>query len=453
MNKEEQARPQLGLGGGMAVIIACMIGTGVFVSLGYQVAGIQSVTAVLALWVVGGIIALSGALCYAELAVHYPGSGGEYNYLSRIYHPVLGFLSGWVSATVGFAAPIALSSMAFASYSQAFLGEIHPPLLASCLVLVTAAFNLMGLRISDAVQRGVTYLNIALMLALVGSALLFVDASHFSMSFGASDWGFIFSDSFAVSLIYVSFAYSGWNAVTYIAGDVKDAARTVPKALYGATALVMLLYTLVNFGFLYALPLEDIVALEDKEKVAGLAAQAIFGNAGEVLISALICLALFASVNSMTMTGPKVSETIGKDHKGLAWLAKRNAAQAPIVSISWQTTLALLMVWTGTFEAILLYIGFTLSLFTTLTVFGLLLVRWRMSKAAVGSSLDDTSKPSQAAAGSYKTPLFPLPALVFIALECWMLWFTFQNKTYESVAGLATISVGLLVYILAGRKN
>ena len=421
-----------------------MVGTGVFTSLGYQVLGLKSISAVLILWLVGGLIALCGALSYAELSVHYPGSGGEYNYLSRIYHPLLGFLSGWVSATVGFAAPIALSSMAFATYSKAWWGSsLDPSWIASGLIVLMALLNLGGIKISEQVQKGVTYFNILLMLGLIISGLIWADGAHFKLSLGSEDWGYVFSHDFAVSLIYVSFAYSGWNAVTYIAGDVQDAPRNVPRALYGSTLLVMLLYVLVNGVFLYALPIPSIDALDmsEKEKVAGLAAEAIFGPTGGAIISGLICLALLASVNSMTITGPKVTETLGKDLPGLAWLAIGNASGAPIVSIAWQTAVALLMVWTGSFKAVLLYIGFTLSLFTTLAVLGLLVTRWRVWRGILPASK------------GYLTPLFPLTPLIFIGLELWMLYFTLQKNPTESYFGLGTISVGVLIYFLVQRKR
>ena len=415
----------------MAIIIACMVGTGVFTSLGYQVMGLESVSAILMLWVAGGIMALCGALCYAELALRHPGSGGEYHYLSRIYHPAFGFLSGWVSATVGFAAPIGLAGMAFGAYFHQFLPSFSPTFLACALILTVTGLNLLGLKVSGGFQKFATYLNIGLMLGFVLVGLTQADSSHFQFSLAEADWAAVFSAPFAVSLVYVSYAYSGWNAIAYIAGDVARPTWTLPRALFGASALVMLVYVLVNLTFLYSTPIAEIRALQNPEEVAALAAGHIFGDIGAKVVAAMICLALLASVHSMTLTGPKVSEALGRDLRALRFLARTNAQGAPVVATLWQTAIALILVLTASFGQVLTFIGFTLALFTTFTVLGLVVERWR------GGALPQ---------GSYRTPLYPLPALIFLALEAWMLIYNLKDKPKESLGGLALVGLGLLVY-------
>ncbi len=419
-----------------------MIGTGVFTSLGYQVFdgqyGIKSVFAILVLWAAGGLAALCGARVYAELSVRIPGSGGEYNYLSQIYHPAVGFLSGWISATIGFAAPIALSAMAFESYLAKIFPALPPMLSAAFIVLLAMAINLRGLSLSEIVQKSVTFLNLGLILLLIlcGIFLPGGDSSHFEWSMGAEDWKDVMSSSFAISLVYVSYAYSGWNAVTYIAGDVKDAKKNVPRSLLGAVILVATLYILLNFIFLLRVPMPELAG---QTEVGAIAAKAIFGEIGEKLVSGLICLGLAASVLAMTVAGPRLSEKMGQDIKNLSFLAKTNSQGTPFNAIILQTIIALFLVYTNSFDAVLRYVGFTLALFILLTVSGLFVVRFLKS-----------TKFASEYKGSWITLI---AALVFISLELWMIYYMLTNKTEESLWSLATIGIGLLVYLILNGFN
>jgi APA family basic amino acid/polyamine antiporter len=443
----ENNKSTISLTGAVAVIAACMIGTGVFTSLGYQVLGIKSVFAIIVLWATGGLAALCGALVYAELAVRYPGSGGEYNYLSRIYHPALGFLSGWTSATIGFAAPIAAAAMAFGTYFGYIFPEINATITAVIVVLVAALINFAGISLSEIIQKGTTYLNLLLIIVLIFCGITMTqNIDHFSFTMGAADWKAIASNSFAVSLIYVSFAYSGWNAVTYVAGEVKNPNRTVPRSLIISVILVTVLYILLNFVFLFAVPMEELAQkFDDKGNpvgpiVAATAAEAIFGVLGSKIISGLICLALLSSVLGMTIAGPRVTDKIGQDMPALKFLSFRNKSGAPIIAILLQVAISITLALTAAFDVVIRYVGFSLALFTTLTVAGILVVRW--------------VKKEPIAAGLYKTPLFPVPAIIFILLEIWMLTFTMIDHPIESLAGLGTVLTGLLVfYFFNNSKN
>ena len=426
----------ISLSGAVAVIAACMIGTGVFTSLGYQVLGIKSVFAILVLWATGGLAALCGALVYAELAVRYPGSGGEYNYLSRIYHPALGFLSGWTSATIGFAAPIAVAAMAFGEYfSQIF--NVNPTVTACFVIIIAALINFAGVSISETIQKATTYLNLLLIIVLIICGITIVgNYSHFSLTFGKADWSAIGSHSFAVSLIYVSYAFSGWNAVTYVAGEVKDPSRTVPRSLIWSVLLVSTLYVMLNFVFLLRVPMENLAG---QNEVGAIAAQAIFGPIGSKVIAALICLGLMASVLGMTIAGPRVTDKIGQDMPALKFLSIRNKGGAPIIAILLQVAISITLALTDKFDVVLRYVGFSLALFTTLTVAGILVVRW--------------VKKEPLEAGLYRIPLFPIPAIIFILLEIWMLSFTMIDHPIESLAGLGTVLIGLVVFFIFNKKQ
>lgn len=431
----ETAKQKIGLTGAIAVIAACMIGTGVFTSLGYQVFngeyGIKSNFAILVLWATGGLVALCGARVYAELAKRIPGSGGEYNYLSRIYHPAVGFLSGWVSATIGFAAPIALSSMAFGGYFAKIVPFVHPMIPALIVALGAMFVNFMGLSLSEMVQKGTTYLNLTLIVILIFCGIFIAgNVEHFTFSITNADWRDVFSNSFAVSLVYVSYAFSGWNAVTYVAGDVKDPERNVPRSLVWSVILVATLYVMLNFVFLYRVPHE---ALAGQVEVGAIAAQAIFGEVGEKLVSGLICLGLLASVLAMTIAGPRLTEKMGQDIKGLGFLTKKNSKGAPIVAIAIQTSIAVLLVLTNSFGAVLRYVGFTLALFTLLTVSGLFVVRF-IKKQKFDASFKGAN-------------ITIVAAVIFIILEIWMLYYMLTDKPEEAISGLITVFIGLTVYL------
>ncbi len=430
-------KQKISLTGAIAIIAACMIGTGVFTSLGYQVAGIKSVFAITVLWTTGGIAALCGALVYAELAVRYPGSGGEYNYLSRIYHPAVGFLSGWTSSTIGFAAPIAAAAMAFGKYFAQIIPLSNPGIAAVIVILAAALINFAGITLSETIQKAATYLNIALIFVLIVCGLFIAgNISHFSFTINKSDWDAVLSHSFAVSLIYVSYAFSGWNAVTYIAGEVKNPTRNVPFSLIWSVILVSTLYVLLNFVFMFRVPIPE---LENQNEVGAIAAKIIFGEIGAKFIAGLICLGLMASVLGMTIAGPRVTDKIGQDLPALKFLSNRNKTGAPVIAILLQVSISLTLALTAAFDVVIRYVGFTLALFTTLTVAGLLVVRW-IKKEPIGKGL-------------YQTPLFPIPALIFIALELWMLTYTLIDHPVESLAGLGTMLSGLIIYFAFSKKN
>ncbi len=230
-----------------AIVIANMIGTGVFTSLGFQLLEIQSGFVLLMLWAVGGLSALCGALCYAELGAALPRSGGEYNFLSRIYHPMAGFISGWVSATVGFAAPTALAALTFGSYFSSAFPVLSPLWLATGLLLFLTAIHCTSHASSGGLQSFLTALKLLLILGFSTLALLLVETPQaivFTPTRG--DGALLVGGSFAVSLIFVNYAYSGWNAATYVSSELATPKKHLPVILIVSTALVALCYILLN---------------------------------------------------------------------------------------------------------------------------------------------------------------------------------------------------------------
>ncbi|TGE20255.1 amino acid permease [Hymenobacter aquaticus] len=417
---------------GTAIVIANMVGTGVFTSLGFQVLGIQSGFALLMLWAVGGLIALCGALCYGELAAAMPRSGGEYHYLSQIYHPALGFLSGWVSATVGFAAPTALAAMALGKYAASVWPAVPPQALSVAVVLLLTAVHAASSKAGSRLQVVVTAVKVAVLVVFIGAGWLVAAPQPIAFLPQAPDWQQLLSPAFAVSLIYVSYAYSGWNAAVYLTGEVADPQRNLPRILLAGTAVVLLLYVGLNFVFLYGTP---IPRLAGQLEVGYVAASQIFGPAIGRLMGAVIAVLLVSTVSSMIFAGPRIIQVMGEDLPALRGLAVVSRNGIPVRALLLQTFLTLVFILTSTFEQVLLYAGFILSLFTFLTVLGLFVLRVRRP---------DLPRP-------YRAWGYPVTPLLFLALSGWTLVFILRDKPTESLYGLATLAVGAGVYFLGRR--
>ena len=358
-----------------AVVVANMIGTGVFTSLGFQLLDITSGFALLMLWVVGGIAALCGALTYAELGAALPRSGGEYNFLSRIYHPAAGFVSGWVSATIGFAAPVAAAAITFGTYLSAVFPALPVKPLAAGLVIVLTLAHASTRANSAGVQRWFTLLKLALIVIFCVAAFVLVEAPQ-PVNFLPDAAGFdaMLSPAFAVSLIYVSYAYTGWNAATYLSGEIDNPQRTLPRILGLGTFVVLVLYVALNFTFLNVAPMSEMVG---KVEVGYVAAGFVFGERGAVLMGTVLALLLVSTVSAMTLAGPRVLAVIGQDFKAFSWFARTNATGLPVFAIAFQCVLALLFIFVSSFEEIIRLAGFTLGLNSFLTVFGVFVLRAR----------------------------------------------------------------------------
>lgn len=419
----------------LAVVIANMIGTGVFTSLGFQLLEIQSGFVILMLWLVGGVTALCGALSYAELGASLPRSGGEYNFLSETYHPGVGFVAGWVSATIGFAAPTALAAITFGTYLASVVPLLSPRWLATALILVLAAAHATTRRASGGTQRAFTYVKVFLIAAFCLLAWTLADAPQ-DIRFlpAAGDGTLIVSGAFAVALIYVNYAYTGWNAATYLIDELDRPRRTLSRVLLTGTAIVMVLYLLLNFTFLYVAPID---ALAGKLEIGYVAAQFVFGDTGAAIMGVALALLLISTVSAMTLAGPRVLQVIGQDFGALRFLSRTNAHGVPVVAVTSQSALAVILVLTATFESILVFAGFTLGASTFLTVAGLFVLRWRRP---------ELERP-------YRVPAYPLPPLIFLVLMGWTLTYLLVQRPIEGLAGLAILASGAVFYALSRRVS
>ncbi|TDN37260.1 amino acid permease [Hymenobacter sp. UV11] len=428
---------------GAAIVIANMVGTGVFTSLGFQVLGIQSGFALLMLWGVGGLIALCGAVSYGELAAAMPRSGGEYHYLSQIYHPALGFLSGWVSATVGFAAPTALAALALARYAQSVWPALAVPLatgsaytwgtvLAVAVVLSLALVHGRSTRAGSRLQVVITAFKVLVLIGFIGVGMVLGQPQPISFAPDAASWRTLLSPTFAVSLVYVSYAYSGWNAAVYLTGEIERPQRNLSRILLTGTAVVLLLYVGLNYVFLRATPLG---VLKGQLEVGYLAASWLFGPALGRLMGAVIAALLVSTISAMIFAGPRIVQTMGEDLPALRWLAGRSPAGIPVRALLLQVAITLVFILKPDFNAVLVYAGFVLNLFTFLTVLGVFVLRWRQPELL---------RP-------YRAWGYPFTPLLFLALSAWTLVFIIRDKPTESTYGLATVVSGLLVYFIAQK--
>jgi len=419
----------------IAIVVANMIGTGVFTSLGFQLMDIQSTFVLLMLWLVGGITALCGALTYAELASSLPRSGGEYNFLSQIYHPMAGFVSGWISATVGFAAPTALAAMTFGAYLTASVGDfISAKVMASLLVIVLTGVHVFSHTASGGFQTLFTLLKVLLILIFVvvvsGSV---TDDQPVRLIPVSEDVALLTSSAFAVSLIYVNYAYTGWNAATYIINEIDEPRRNMPVILFVGTAIVLVLYLLLNYVFLHAAPMSEMVG---KIEIGVIVARSTFGEDGAMIMGIMLATLLVSTVSAMVIAGPRVLQVIGEDFRLFRFMARKSSEQIPVIAILVQSGVTLIFILTSTFESVLVFSGFVMGINTFFAVAGVFILRHRET-------------PS----GSYRTFGYPITPLIYLGLMAWTLMYILINRPQEGWAGLGIVAAGVLLYLISEKLN
>ncbi|MBX9603358.1 MAG: amino acid permease [Bryobacteraceae bacterium] len=440
---------QIGLASATALVVSNMVGTGIFTTTGFLAGDLGSPPLILLIWLVGALCALIGAFCYSELGINLPSSGGEYVYLTRAYGPTWGFMSGWVSFFAGFSAPIAAAALAFSDY----LGYFFPALkqenahafagsgdwtfrfggaqLAACgLVAVFTLLNCMGVQRTARVQNALTLLKVTV---LAGFVVL-------GFAFGAGDWNHFSQPAarwtetpvpaqFAVSLFWIYVAYSGWNAATYVAEELKQPARTLPLALLLGTSIVAALYLLLNTLFIYAVRPEQMKGVV---AVGSLAAANLFGSQVGGVFAALMAVSLMSTVNAMVTIGPRVYYAMANNGAFLKSAATVDPRwHTPVYAILAQGVCTMLMTVTP-FPQLVVYIGFTLNFFAVMSVASLFRFRKRegwMKLRVV----------------SFAWPLMPV---IFLLVGSWMIVQGFEKRPAISAVSVVTILTGALVYRL-----
>jgi APA family basic amino acid/polyamine antiporter len=406
------------------IVIANMIGAGIFTTSGLLMQDLKQPVIMLALWIFGGFLALCGALSYGRLGAALPEAGGEYIFLAKLYHPMAGFLSGWVSFIVGFSAPIAASSIGLSEYlyRTGLFGDMSPFLIkksiAVTVIMIFTFIHLRGLEMGTRVQNYLTVLKIALLAFLIffgfaggkGNIGYLVQGNPYIFDFAG--W-----KQLGLSLMWIMFAYSGWNAATYIGSEIKNPVKNLPRSLMLGTSVVVLIYVLINILYLYAIPPDEIQGVIS---IGGLAASHLFNPAFEKILSYMIAFALLSSISAFIILGPRVYFAMAKNSHFFKFAGEVHPqTHVPAKSILIQGLIACVMVLSGSFDQILTYMGFSLGIFPILTVAGIFKLKNRGN------------------------PIIPV---IYILISISILLLAFFERPMESGIAILTVLIGIPAY-------
>lgn len=419
----------LSLFAAVSLVISSMVGTGVFTSLGYQLVDIQSVFALLMLWLIGGVISLFGALSYCELASALPKSGGEYYLLSRILHPSIGLSAGLISATVGFSAPAVLAAIALASYLNPIVPFINIKIVAIFVILSMNFMHAYSLDTGKSFQVWSTFLKLLIIFSFVSIGLLFDNKQSISFIPRSEDFGILFSPEFAVNLVWVSYAYAGWNSSIYVVGEIIQPNKNIFRSILIGTLIVTALYVLLNYVFLLISPID---ALMGKIEIGYISSINLFGLKTAKIVSFFIGLLLLSTVSSYVYIGPRIIQAIGKDYEKIKFLSKVNKQGVPLNAFSLQLFISLIFIISSTFEEVMLYTGIILIITTSITVCSLIYLR--------------INEPNLKRV--YKVWGYPFTPIIFIILNTWILYYTIRLQPFESLIGVCLIIISLGLYLL-----
>jgi APA family basic amino acid/polyamine antiporter len=433
-------KPKVGFNTAYSVVIANMIGVGVFTSLGFQLVGLESYISITTLWLFGGFLALNGSFCYMELSAAYPRSGGEYHFLRTAFGDQVGFLSGWASSIVGFAAPIAASAYAFSKY---FLDvthwPVHPLFISTFIIVIISVVNCISLAHSAKLQVITSFAKVLLMLLLIAFgfvAIFFIKGDSIGtkhLILGDFKKEFL-APAFWVSLIYVSYAYSGWNASSYIIDDIENPKKTVPRSILLGVLTVIVIYTLINFVFLLSSAAAEMVGKED---FVFFAANNLFSSYGGSLISFLIAFFLMSTISALILVGPRVIHAISKDYPFFSFFVKYNKNGLPIRSIVTQGMISITILVTSSFEFIITTMGLILCFFTTLTAISTIVLRYKHP---------NLERP-------IKMPLYPLPPIIYAVFNLWIMYHVVTSKPEQAIYSIVFILLGAIIYYFAKNNR
>lgn len=436
--RADGALPRIGTFTAACVLVSNAVGSGIFTTTGFLARDLGDPSWILTLWALGGLLALAGALSYAELGAAMPRVGGEYVYLRRAFGPRLAFLSGWTSFTVGFGAAIAAAAIGFSEYLAVLwpggLGGLSPRAPALALIWLLTGIHLLGVEGGGRFQRYITILKIGGVLLLVGLGL----------GSGAGSWGNLSLAAAgaeprigvaAVGLIFVLYSYSGWNAAAYIAGEIERPERSLPRALVAGTLFVVVLYLAINLFYFYALPAAALAA-EPVLPVAEKAASALLGERASGLVAALLCVSIAGAASSMVWAGPRVTWAMAEDGVVPRSLGERSGAGAPVQALLVQAVWISGLLLTGTFEQLVVYGGFAIALFGALAVACVLVLR---------RTEPELPRP-------FRVPGFPWVPAAFILATLWIAGHVLFERPTEALLSLATVAAGLPLYWLWSRS-
>jgi len=431
---------KIGFLGSIMIVIANMIGVGIFTSLGFQLIDLSDYRVILIMWLAGGFLALAGTFCYSELSAAYPRSGGEYHFLNLSFGKMIGFLSAWTSILVGFAAPIAAASHAFSKYLDSSIDlNISPTLTGVILIIIVSLIQ----SISNSIG---TKFQIYFTIGKIGLIILFIIGGFVMLSYNSSSDSLsnlktgnlvaqLLSPGFWIGSIFVSYAYSGWNATSYIIDDIKNPEKNVLRSTVLGTLIVTILYCLLTYIFLASSPAEQLIG---KEEIGFIVANNLFGPKTGVLISAAIAFFLISSISAMTIVGPRVLKRVNQDYNFLNFnLSKDSLNQPPRLALLIQTVIAVIILVSSSFNFIITSMGFLLSIFTTLTAASVIILR-----------IKDPKSPRP-----WRLPLYPIIPILYCLFNFWVIYYVILNRPKSALTGFIFLFFGFLSFIFLNKKN
>ena len=454
MQPQQNLVRDLGIWTASSLVIADMIGSGIFTTTGFIVNDIPNPLWILALWLIGGAIALMGAFAVAELGAMLPFAGGDYVYCYHGYGPFWAFMSGWISLLVGFSAPIAAAAIAIIEYSGYYFPSFSPTTVvplefgpiglylsrghfaAIALIFLLAVFHYSGLRTSKILQNSVTVTKVILIIGLIIAGLTWGKGSwgHFSSAIESGSFSHNLSKS-GVALIFITFAYTGWNAASYIAGEIKNPGWVIPRALILGTGLVTVLYIGLNVIFFYSLPVENMANVL---RIGAESTEALFGSGVAQFTTIIFIISMLGCLSAMVFLGPRIYYAMAKDNlffKSFSTVHPR--FKTPGTAIWLQAVWASILVISGRFDQILIYAGFILTIFMALTVAAVYILRIKQP---------GMERP-------YKTWGYPVTPFIFLLSCAWIVFYTVGGRPSESLLGLLTIAAGIPFYIYFKKKK
>ncbi|MCF2220585.1 MULTISPECIES: APC family permease [Chryseobacterium] len=418
---------QIGWKTAVAIVVSNMIGTGIFTTLGFQLTDITNTYSIFLLWFIGGILALFGAFCYAELGSHFKGNGGDFIYLKETYHPLLGYLVSWISLIIGFSSPVALAALAMSKYLSAFDVSFGNSFAIGIIFLVSV-FLSFSLQASSRFHNFFTLIKIAfiIVLIIIGIGISDSEAIANSLKFDDSWQKEIMLPAFATSLVFVTYSYTGWNSASYIAGEIKDVQKNLPKSLIVGTVFVTVCYLLVNFIMLKHAPVNQLAGKED---VMGEAANNMLGNTFGKIVNIFIALQLVATISGYLWVGSRLTQAFAKENRLWKSLSVGNKKGIPVRAIFAHAVIATLIILTGSFKEIFVYTAFILQLFASLAISTAYFVKKEDRKI-------------------FKSNLFYIFPTVFLLFSIYILYFTLIHNPKESIIGLGIVAVGIVLYLI-----
>ncbi|REC52315.1 MULTISPECIES: APC family permease [Chryseobacterium] len=418
---------QIGWKTAVAIVVSNMIGTGIFTTLGFQLTDITNTYSIFLLWFIGGILALFGAFCYAELGSHFKGNGGDFIYLKETYHPLLGYLVSWISLIIGFSSPVALAALAMSKYLSAFDVSFGNSFAIGIIFLVSV-FLSFSLQASSRFHNFFTLIKIAFIIVLIIIGIGISDSETIGNSLKLDDsWQKeIMLPAFATSLVFVTYSYTGWNSASYIAGEIKDVQKNLPKSLIVGTVFVTVCYLLVNFIMLKHAPVDQLAGKED---VMGEAANNMLGNTFGKIVNIFIALQLVATISGYLWVGSRLTQAFAKENRLWKSLSVGNRKGIPVRAIFAHAVIATLIILTGSFKEIFVYTAFILQLFASLAISTVYFIKKEDRKI-------------------FKSNLFYMFPTVFLLFSIYILYFTLIHNPKESIIGLGIVAVGIVLYLI-----